>query len=145
MSNIPIDVSPLGNLVYSNLILEGTLKINDCLLTVAQMKNVVVTPISGRNGTIKEYINKGDYEIRAQGQIVADFGNFFPTAKIREFRRICELEREVVVSSAFLNHFNITNVVIMDFVINERFATRNSVPFDLVMLSDEPIEIKVNA
>lgn len=145
MSNIPIGVSPLGNVIFSNLILEGTLKINDCLLSVTQIKNVVTTPISGRNGTIKEYINKGDYEIRATGQIVADFGNFFPTAKIREFRRICELEREVVVSSAFLNHFNITTVVIMDFTLNEQAATRNAVPFDLVMVSDEPIEIKVNA
>jgi hypothetical protein len=145
MSNLPVGVSPLGSIVYSNLILEGELKINDCLISVSNVKNVVLTPISGRNGTIKEYINRGDYEVRVYGNIVADFGNFFPTAKMREFRRIMELETEIIVSSAFLNHFNITTCVVLDYNVNEKAATRNSVPFNILMVSDEPIEIKVNA
>ena len=33
----------------------------------------------------------------------------------------------------------------MDFTLAEETATRNAIPFDLTMVSDEPIEIKVNA
>lgn len=145
MSNLPVGVSPLGSVVFSNLILEGTLTINNCLLSVSNRKNVVLTPISGRNGTIKEYINRGDYEIRVNGNIVTNFGNLFPTQEVRELRRIMELEREIEVSSAFLNHFNITTCVVLDYNVNEREAIRNAVPFNIMMISDEPIEIRVNA
>src|SRR5690348_6833399 len=34
------------------------------LLTVTQEKNIVKTPIHGSNGTIKEYIGLGDYQIK---------------------------------------------------------------------------------
>lgn len=144
MSIVPVGVSNLGNIILSNLIIEGLI-INEVLISVSNDKNIVTTDISGRNGTIKEYINRGDYQINVNGFLVADFGNFFPISRVRRLREICELEREVVVSSAFLNHFNITTVVIDDWSISEEGGTHNSVPFSLSLLSDTPIEIKVNA
>jgi len=144
MSRIPVGVSNLGTIVLSNLIIEG-LTINEVLISVSNDKNIVTTDIAGRNGTIKEYINRGDYEININGFLVANFGNFFPVSKVRELRRICELEREITVSSAFLNHFNITTVVVDDWSIAEEGGTHNSIPFSLSLLSETPIEIRVNA
>lgn len=145
MSNLPVGITPYGRFIFSNIIFEGTLTINDCLLSVSQIKNVVLTPISGRNGTIKEYINRGDYEIRVTGSLVEPYVNRYPSTLVREFRRIMDLEREISVSSAFLNHFKITNAVVLNYNVGERLGVRNNVPFEAVMVSDEPIEIKVNA
>lgn len=144
MSNFPVGITALGTIVWSNIILEG-LVINDAKITLSQRKNVVITDIAGRNGSVKEYINTGDYNIRVQGMLVAEVLNVFPNVKVKEFRRICELEREIIVSSSFLNHFNITKVVILDYQVAEQEAIRNAVPFTLEMVSDTPIEIKVNA
>lgn len=142
--SIPVGVSNLGNLVFSNIIIEG-LKIDEALISVSNDKNIIVTDIAGRNGSVKEYINRGDYQININGFIVAPFGNVFPIARVRELRRICELEREISISGAFLNHFNITTVVVDDWAISEEGGTHNSIPFSLSLLSETPIEIKVNA
>jgi hypothetical protein len=170
MSNIPIGFGRLGGLIYSNVILDGSgsslgalgafvtgtigtvaeeltrgLTINDCLVGVTNTKNIVTTPISGRNGTVKEYINRGDYQISIYGMIMANTDNVFPTARVRKFYEICEKEEAISISSAFLNHANITTVVITDYKISEKMGVRNGVPFSLTLLSDDPIEIKVNA
>ena len=144
MSNIPVIVSNLGTIVYSNMILE-TLIVNEVNFNVTNRKNVVMTEIAGRSGTVKEYINRGDYQISVRGSLVADFGNFYPISKVKDFRRICELERDVIIASAFLNHFNITTVVITDYSIGESEGIRNSVPFSIDMVSETPIQIKLNA
>lgn len=150
MSNYPIGFSRLGGIVYSNVILDGLsadggLTINDCLVGISNSKNVVTTPISGRNGTIKEYINRGDYQISISGMIMSNTFNLFPTERVRKFIRICEKEEAISFSNAFANHYNITSVVVMDYKLSEKKATRNGVPFSLSLISDDPIEIKVNA
>ena len=40
-----------------------------CLITITGSKNVIKTPIQGRNGTIKEYIAQNDYSINIKGGI----------------------------------------------------------------------------
>lgn len=150
MSNYPLGFGRLGGIIFSNVILDGLsptggLTINECLVGISNTKNVVTTPISGRNGTIKEYINRGDYRITVSGLLVNEIDNFFPTAKVRKFINICEKEEPISFSNAFANHYNITSVVVLDYKLSEKQATRNGVPFSLTLLSDTPIEIKVNA
>jgi hypothetical protein len=145
MSNTPIAISQLGTPVFSNLILNDELSINEVLITVERQKKVVITPIVGREGTVKEFINNGDYHITVNGQIVADFENYFPTNKLKAFNEIVNLESEINVSSAFLNHFNITTVVILNATVSENRAVKNAVPFSMVMVSDIPITLRVNA
>jgi hypothetical protein len=144
MSNIPISASQFGTPVFSNMILDS-LVVNEVILNISNRKNLVMTDIAGRNGTVKEYINRGDYQISARGLLVADFGNFYPERQVKNFRRICELESEVIIASAFLNHFNITTVVITHSWIGENEGIRNAVPFSLEMVSETPIQIKLNA
>lgn len=150
MSNIPLGFGRLGGIIYSNVILDGTsatggITINDCLVGISNSKNVVTTPISGRNGTIKEYINRGDYQINISGMIMSNIDNVFPVDRVRKFIRICEKEEAISFSNAFANHYNITSVVVIDYKLAEKQAVRNGVPFSLSLISDDPIEIKVNA
>jgi len=86
-SDSPIGTSYLGTPVYARLefskdgienqvgspsTLDGregarNLILETVLITVVQSKNIIKTPIQGRNGTIKEYIGEGDYMLRING------------------------------------------------------------------------------
>lgn len=149
----PIGKTYLGTPVYSNLIFNADpdtpenrdLILNDIIMEVSQFRNIVTTPIAGRNGTVKEYISDGDYLISIKGAIVSPQSNVYPKSKIVALKNICRLEKEVAVSSNFLDVFDITYVVINDYTFSEKVGSRNEQPFTINMISDEPIEIKVNA
>ena len=82
-----IENSILGTPVYDNLIL-GTLikenrylnllgetesfaglKLNQVLITPTATNNIVTKPIQGKNGTIKQYISRGDVSLSIRGTI----------------------------------------------------------------------------
>jgi len=147
-----VSYSLIGNPVYSNLTFEaneiaGTpeIVINDVLLTVSQTRNIVTTAVSGRNGTIKEYISDGDFVINAKILAVTNQPNVAPYDIIRQLAALFTVQKEIEVVSTLLQIFNIDSVVIRDYEISEQQATRNVIPINLNMISDEPIEIKLNA
>ena len=88
----------LGAQIYDNLFIPAgkyidlnneeqkypRLTINSILLSVSQSKNIIKTPIQGRNGTIKEYIADGDWEITGSGTITVK-DNIFPLDKLKAF------------------------------------------------------------
>ena len=39
------------------------LVMNDAVVAVSRAKNIVTTQLVGRDGTVKEYINAGDYQL----------------------------------------------------------------------------------
>ena len=55
-----------------------TLVVNDAVVTVTQEKHIVRTTLVGLNGTIKEYICNGDYDISISVGIVAVDSNGHP-------------------------------------------------------------------
>ena len=70
-----------------------TLVVNDAVVTVTQEKHIVRTTLVGLNGTIKEYICNGDYDISisvgivavdSDGQIVDEY----PEEGIRKVREL---------------------------------------------------------
>lgn len=148
-----IATSYLGTPVYSNLIFEANantpentdIRIDTVVMTVTQLRNIVKTPIQGRDGTVKEYINNGDYQIECNGLIVSPQANVFPRNDIEALNNLMTLNSSIVVSSSFLNLFNISDVVVEEFSFAEQEGYRNQCAFTFRLISDDPIEIKVNA
>lgn len=158
----PIATSMLGTPVYSNLIFlaDGSgvgnpttldpdagktdLRIDTVLITVNMAKNIVKTPIQGRDGTVKEYISDGDYIINVVGAIVSPYSLVYPREEVDLLIRYCQAKQSLAVSSFFLDLFGITNAVIDDYKFSEKLGTRNEQPFELSMSSDQPIEFKLN-
>jgi len=167
--------SYLGTLVYGPLIFnsgryfeqddvlqqdpveyEG-LKLHTVLTQVSMVKNIITTPINGRNGTVKEYISDGDYNISIFGSIVGenvgdlnsdvenaeiqDIGNFFPEVDVARLQTILTVPDAITLTSDFLSIFNISTCVVVDFNIPQKEATRNMQPFQINLLSDELIEL----
>lgn len=148
-----VGTSMLGTPVYSNLIFladpdtpeNRDLRMDTILMYVSQFRNIIVTPVAGRNGTVKEYISDNDYDIEVRGLIVSEHPNVFPREEVEALKNICKLKKAVQVAGNFLEIFDISYAVITAYDIGEKLGSRNEVPFTLRMLSDDPIEIKVNA
>lgn len=168
-------MSYLGTLVYGPLIFnsgryfeqddvlqedpiqyEG-LKMHTVLTQVSMVKNVIVTPINGRNSTVKEYISDGDYNISIFGSLVGenvgdlfddvenaeiqDIGNFAPEVDMARLKTILTVPDAITLTSDFLSIFNISTCVVVDFNIPQKEGTRDMQPFQINLLSDTPIDL----
>lgn len=152
-----IATSYLGTPVFTNLIIEpGSYIDNDgltidyegitidtVLMDISQSKNIVTTAIQGRNGTVKEYISDGDYMINIKG-VIASNSHQYPTDEVNKLIEICKVQDALKVASSFLQLFSIHSLVIQDYSFPQGQIVNNQ-PFELRCLSDEPIELQINA
>lgn len=162
--------SMLGTPVYSNLIipsgqykdLDGRtvafagLRLDTILFEVIPTKNIVRTPMNGStNGTVKQYISLGDYEVRGSGIITGSSfesggaGKFnversedVPEEEIRKINEIFKVPQEVEIVSEFLDFFDISTVVIDRLRISQIEGYRDSLLIDIEMISDNPVELR---
>lgn len=112
------------------------------LIDINQSKNIVMTSIQGRNGTIKEYVSDGDYVLNIKGVLVGFGQDVYPEDEVRQLRDFLNAPVSIQVSSTILNRWNITDIVVSNFTIRQEEGQRNVVPFEINALSETPFEIK---
>lgn len=159
--------SVFGTPIYSNLeipagqytTLEGEIirfegvRIDTVLFDISLERNIVRTQISGRNGTVKQFISDGDFVISVQGIITglsSEQNRGFsvssisgaPEEEIRKIKAICSVPEEIEVVSEFLDFFDITTVVISTPSFAQIEGVRGEILFNFQMYSDKPIELK---
>lgn len=143
-------ISYLGTPVFSDLKLSYTGRIQGfievyldwVLLEVNQTKHIVKTAIDGRNGTVKEYISDGDFDIRIRGGFSTAFGSAYPKDRIGELMGILKINDALQVTSEYLLQFGIYNVVIESYRFPQSQGFTNEQLFDISCVSDEPAELK---
>lgn len=122
---------------------------NECIITLNMEKNIVTTTLQGRNGTIKEYISDGDYNISVDAGISTytldykeDFDIAYPIDAVAELKKFLSIPEALEVQSDFLEIFGIKSAVVKSFGLQqETHSNRQSI--NIQMLSDEPYEIKL--
>jgi hypothetical protein len=112
------------------------------LCEVSQSRNIVATSIAGRNGTVKEYISDGDYNINIKGVLASLYQNVAPKDSINQLMGFCNAPVQFNVSSNFLAYFGVLSIVIKDYNFSQMEGQRNVIAFELTCLSDTPFEIK---
>ncbi len=122
-----------------------SLNIELVLLTVGNVKNIVKTTLQGRNGTVKEYISDGDYSIKIEGKIFGKGINNYPQDDVQKLLNICLAPQSINVTSSFLKMFNIEDIVIESYNIDQQEGMRNCQPFTLNCVSDTPLILLKNA
>lgn len=142
----------LGRTVLTDMVVkvpdEGLLLINDVTVNVSLQKEVVKTALVGRAGTIKEYITDGDYQLSMSVGIVAtdDNGEIidqYPERAIAQLREILERPEALEVSSAFLDLFGITHMVVTGFSAKQMTHSNRQV-IEITALSDTEYVIESN-
>lgn len=122
---------------------------NECIIALNMEKNIVTTALQGRNGTIKEYISDGDYNISIDAGISTytldykeDFDIAYPIDAVAELKKFLSIPEALEVQSDFLEIFGIKSAVVKSFGLQqETHSNRQSI--NIQMLSDEPYEIKL--
>jgi len=116
------------------------------LLEVSQTRNIITTAVQGRNGTVKEYISDGDYQISITGVISSKYNNVAPFESdityINSVFAMLKANVSIPVACNFLDMFQINSMVVLDYKFNQIEGARNTIGFSMNCLSDEPFEIK---
>lgn len=121
------------------------LKIDDVLVTVMNTKNIIETTLQGRNGTVKEYISDGDYTITIQGKLYGKGMNNYPQDDVQKLHNICRVPQSVNITATFLKMFDISDIVIKSYTIDQLEGIRNYQPFVINCVSDYPLILLKNA
>ena len=119
------------------------IKLDAVTMVVTQSKNIVKTPIQGRNGTIKEYISDGDFDITIKGVITSTLPGRSPAEDIDNLVNLMSVPNEIVLVSDFLALFKIQYVVVESYNVSQIEGYTNQVGIDIKLISDEPIELKL--
>lgn len=147
--SIPAEAwSYLGTPVFSRLSLVNPenpnqrIDLDECLLEVSQSKNIVTTAVNGRNGTIKEYVSDGDYQVGIKGVLVNNEDGYNrPLELFQTLLELCALPIALRCESSYLQLFGVFNLVIQEKSFPQSEGFQNVQPFELSCLSDEPIEL----
>lgn len=120
----------------------------ECLCTVNMEKNIIVTPLQGRDGTVKEFISDGDYQITLEAAVSSYDapGNgdrhSYPMEQLQDLIRLLKVKDGLEIQSDFLALFGILSVVVRQYgFVQETHSNRQG--FMLELLSDAPFEIKL--
>ena len=111
-----------------------------CITEVTHQRNIVVTPVQGLDGTIKEYISDGDKLIKIRATIVGDGIDYYPAEDIYAMEQILSIKDAIQVYSTILNtYFNVNNVVITEAVFSQpEVGMRNVQKVEITCISDYP-------
>lgn len=142
-----------GRWVLCPLTMEGLteggervrVEVADAVASVSRERRIVSTALTGRNGTVKEYINDGDWSVSLvvgvqgvdeSGRIV----DAYPSESLRRLRTLLEIRGALEVHSEFLRVFDITRLVIRSYSASQT-TDQNYQAVSISAVSDEDYDI----
>lgn len=146
--------SKLGTAIFSDLqfgdifdengvLIDIHRPVDTALFSVQQVKNVVRTNINGRDGTIKEYIGMGDYQINIKGVICGENG-VYPSEDVENLMKFMIYGQSIPIDSKFLNEvFDIFEIVVLDYDIPQTEGGQSYQKFEINCVSEKPVEILI--
>jgi hypothetical protein len=118
------------------------IKIDLALFEVQLAKNIIKTPIQGRNGTVKEYISDDDYSVNIRGILVAP-NNQFPLDEFVALLKVVKAPVAIKVNSWYLEKVGIYNLVITSADFSQQAGQFSRQMFNIHAISDTPIELNI--
>ena len=123
------------------------LEITDAVAAVNRERRIVCTDLVGRDGTVKEYINEGDWAVNivvgvqaVRGGVIKDD---YPDEELRRLREFLDEKKPLEVHSTFLDIFDITKIVIKSYSASQ-MTEANYQAVSISAVSDEDYEIYSN-
>lgn len=115
----------------------------DCVLTtVTQNKIIERTQITGRKGTIKEYVSDGDFDVSLKIVLYTPNPNLFPEEASNRLVQILKAPISLEVVSPVLNKYDIYNIVVTGYTNSQRQGFKNITVFDVTAVSDTPLQLQ---
>ena len=119
----------------------------DAVAAASREHRIVSTALTGRDGTVKEYINAGDWAVSivlglqsTEGGLITDE---WPGTELREARKLLERKEALRVHSEFLDALNIGRLVVRSYAVRQMTEANYQV-IEISAVSDEDYEIFSN-
>jgi hypothetical protein len=112
------------------------------IVSVSQTKNIIATPITGRDGTVKEYIALGDYMVSISGILTAANGQY-PEESIAALAMAKKAPVSLEVVNKLLQLYDIDNMVIADYSIPQEPGKYSTQVVNIQAWSDNPFIINL--
>lgn len=149
--------SQLGTEILSNIVFEAGsytdrgqvinfegLAIDMVLITINQTKNIIKTDVQGRAGSVKEYISLGDYVINIKAAIVSSDSEKYPAEDVRKLLDILKAPIALKFRSEFIDRLGAFDFVVESYSLPQTQGFRNVQAVNINLITDTPLEIKVN-
>jgi len=107
------------------------------LFDITGQNTIEKTPMNGRKGTVKEFINEDDYSITIRGFLINDNSNEYPEQELQDFMKIITCKSALHITSQVFNILDIHNIAIEKWSLPEVEGYQNIQPFELECVSDE--------
>jgi antitoxin component of MazEF toxin-antitoxin module len=112
------------------------LTLDIALIEVTNDRHIITTPVTGRNGTVKEYMSDGDYQINIKGNLINPLANCHPEELLKALHDFCKAQVNIKVTSSLLYYLDIDTIVITKFSFKMVPGYRNVIDYELTCLSD---------
>lgn len=136
-----------GRPVFCDLILQRSSKDTDrvelvnVLVTIDQKKKIVRTDLSGRNGSVIEYISMPSYDITIEGDIISNEVDVYPKDQAEALVRMLNEPETLGVMSEYLAMFSIYNLVITSYILKQENSKQSAQELTVKAISDELLEL----
>ena len=110
------------------------------IMTIQMTKNIVATPIQGRDGTVKEYVSDGDYVINVKGRFDNSNGAY-PQNQMIELAKALRAPVPLKINSWFLLLLGIDTIVVQSMDIPQEEGGYSKQLWEFNALSDTSFEI----
>jgi len=138
-------VPVFADIVLSDLAGDTMVQLLQALCFVSRTKKIIKTEVQGRDNTIKEYINNGDYQLNIKGAFANKEMYQYPLSELSDLVKLNDLNEAVNVTSDYLEGvYGICNIVIESIDIRQEEGKQNMLMFDIKACSDETVELTVS-
>lgn len=117
--------------------------IKGAIVDVNLVNNIVKTEIMGQNGSVKEYINQGDYQVTIRGFFDEFLPDLAPFQRTNLLNYYCTAPVSLSIVSDFLNSiFKINKIAVESCNIFQQQGVRNIQYFQINAISDNDFVIQ---
>lgn len=115
-----------------------------CIVEINGTKDIVKSiPMGGsRAGSVKEYINEGDYVVNIKGVLHGADGKY-PMQAVKNLKQYISAPVQIPVVHELLNELGIYEIVIEGWNMPARPGFENLQAFELNCVSDYPVELEI--
>lgn len=117
------------------------LTLQAAVVNINRVKNIVITPVQGRDTSIKEFINNGDFTLNISG-IFSQIGWGYPLEDVLAFNAYMERNIALKVNHEILNNLGIFEIVVTDYNL-PKTPYINCQGYSFNCVNDEPLPLVI--
>jgi len=119
----------------------------DCTAIVApnSKKNILVTKVSGRDYSRKEFISNGDIEFSVSGRLNSNIADVYPENEVKKFKHIMDYKGLIEVNNQVLNTLGVEKILVLDWDISPQKGYKNMLEYSFHGIGIMPsVEVKAS-